>query len=648
MHQGRLKFVSTRCLIGVLAIGFAAFGWGEQFQLSATPVFGGLDTARPECVPLRVQISNSGSPTDATLHVNSGLFNMDYPVKLAGSGLTSVNVYPVPGQTGAGGVYIELSAGGHGTVASTNFRFRQFGNQTTSSFSIGLIGIHKPGDPTDPSGYGDLEFVRHAQWGFNGTPSVGYCLPSDAPDRPVGYSAFKVLMLGNDSSQLSDAAIEAIKAWTLQGGTLVFVGGTRSPAATDPRWNRTVPVTGIHRVPHNEAVLTTNNFFPPFTAYVGKPAAPSVIGDRQGLFPEWQYGLGRAVYMAFDPFSEPFIRWDGRGALFTILLSPALLESSQLVLSSQETPMAIRSALEGSANGNNPFQAELPSTGEVVAILALYFIAVVPLNFLILRKLKRGELAWATAPVLSLGFAGIFFGSAHGLYTAQLSSTTRALMVLEQNEPQGVVIGRSQMYFPHAGSYSLNADGLDSIAMGGQLYDDYGGTQEGLGAQDVGQLRATIQVPNLAFREINFRQRAGNGNWFSVKDAGDTLFSGKRFEVRNNSPYSLVDAGLCAEGIFTPLGQSLDPGERVTIIWRSNTGARNEIGERVARLLMRTNGVGLTGKLVGFNAGPKVGTQIPGSDGTTVVFISHERFQVPVQRAAPAKGLHDQAHAGSR
>src|SRR5207253_4992186 len=96
----------------------------------------------------------------------------------------------------------------------------------------------------------------------------------------------------------------------------------------------------------NSRTLTKDYGYPvdPFTAQVGQPAAPIVTGDPEGITPERPFGLGRSVYLGFDPFQQPFLDWPARGRFFADLLSPALLEGSQIVLSSQAAPLQIRSA----------------------------------------------------------------------------------------------------------------------------------------------------------------------------------------------------------------------------------------------------------------------------------------------------------------
>ena len=69
-------------------------------------------------------------------------------------------------------------------------------------------------------------------------------------------------------------------------------------------------------------------------------------------------------------------------------------------------------------------RATLPPASQMLMVLAIYFVVVVPVNFLVLKKLGRGEWAWFTAPIISLIFAGVLFSRAQNLYSAKMSTAS--------------------------------------------------------------------------------------------------------------------------------------------------------------------------------------------------------------------------------
>ena len=52
----------------------------------------------------------------------------------------------------------------------------------------------------------------------------------------------------------------------------------------------------------------------------------------------------------------------------------------------------------------------LPPTSGLLVIIAAYILIIGPINYLVLKRLDRRELAWVTMPVLVLAFAAASFG----------------------------------------------------------------------------------------------------------------------------------------------------------------------------------------------------------------------------------------------
>lgn len=610
MHHPRLKSASLRALAGTLAIASAAVGLAGDLKISVRPVFEGIEPNGSNVTPLIVDISNDGGSKRGELEVGGLGANTYYSVDLRANDVSSVTVYPTQDYSGAA---FNLRAGGqYASEFYNNYRGNGYGQ-----FGIGMISNTR----------GDLAFTKNVNWGFNETPADGYAIPKEAPDRPLGYERLRLLFLGTGSQGIPDKSAEAIKSWVLTGGTLVFTGSAID-AMKDPRWANIVPAATVHerRFADSRYLRTKYGYATgSFNGWIGDPVESARSIDPDGLMIERSFGLGRVVFLGFDPFSTPFTNWPVRGKLFTDTFSPALLLSSQMVLGTVDN---VAAANPNNDINTNPFAAELPQASSVGWLLGLYFLAVVPANFLILRKMKRGELAWATAPVLSLGFAGVFFGAARGLYSAQLSTRSASLLIAQEGQRDGVVVGHSQIYFPREGQYDLGLTNVDSVLMGSSE-QNYNPGQVGLTKQDEGSVTAKLAVPNLAFREIRYRQIAPAGEWFQINRVG----TGK-FEIKNSSPYVLKSPAFCGPGVTFPL-KDLAPGETTTIsMYNAQTGG-DETTQRLDRSLMRMDGYGLAGVLEGYRPGTQVGTEV-GEAGTRLLFVANERGQQDFAQAAQA------------
>ena len=71
-----------------------------------------------------------------------------------------------------------------------------------------------------------------------------------------------------------------------------------------------------------------------------------------------------------------------------------------------------------SANQNSTLDQEIdnlsaPSFTLFVVLLGLYVLILVPLNFVILGRLKRRDLSWVTLPAMVVVMVAVTFGSAY-------------------------------------------------------------------------------------------------------------------------------------------------------------------------------------------------------------------------------------------
>ncbi|MES1227727.1 MAG: hypothetical protein ABUL72_03595, partial [Armatimonadota bacterium] len=506
MHLARKTSLAARFLTGAFLAGFTIPALAQTVIMGVHPLYDGLKPGYG-VVPIEVDLANTGPDAKGAVRVTAGSYTMSYPVELPQGTKKKLITYPDCGQYTSAGLDYDL------------FTNRGHLHQSVETGGYGGQGVIIVGEISENGG--DLGFMKasmNRQYdGF--TTQAAYIKPADAPDRLGGYQRLNALVLGEGAERLNDDAVAAIKTWALSGGTVVFIGGASAPILNDPRWSSLLPVQDATQKNFNgsQSLAARYGSSPqPFTAMIGKPATNATT-RADGLVMEKPFGLGRSVYIAFNPFENPMLNWGSRPKFFNEILSPTVLNQAQIVVQSvvnlgydPYSSYSYSRVRYSSGYGyppdeggvtSNPFRATLPQTSKVLLILTCYFIAVVPLNFIVLRKLKKGELAWGTAPLLSLAFAGVFFASAQDLYTAKLSTSTKGVLVMQQGDSQAYVIGDSQMYFPHGGRYDLKLNGVDSLVQT-QPEDMYSRREqhsiyEDLDPVDVGQVQGTIAVPNL-------------------------------------------------------------------------------------------------------------------------------------------------------
>ncbi len=112
-------------------------------------------------------------------------------------------------------------------------------------------------------------------------------------------------------------------------------------------------------------------------------------------------GLGGVTFLAIDPALASLAGWPGRSVLWSSIVNraPERLAWGQGVRDGYAAAQAV-SAFPG---------LQLPSVGQLMLFLFIYALVIGPVNYLVLRRLNRRELAWVTIPALVLLFSAITY-----------------------------------------------------------------------------------------------------------------------------------------------------------------------------------------------------------------------------------------------
>ncbi len=622
--KANLSYSFRALTIALAALGASTAVFADSpITIDVEPVFEGL-TPTSGTFPIAVTFENNGPDAVGMLSVGE----LSYPVNLPRGSHKKLITYPV---SQWGSVQFVFSSN-QGLIR------KEYRNDQPTSQDSGAIALISDTP-------GDLSFLQSSGSGSMGGQEAirlhgVYCQPANAPDRPAGYRGIGAVMLGGGSERMTDEEVNALKSYALTGGTLVFLGGASSPILSDPRWQAFLPAHDFSAITLGTSAKLEalgDESVPSFTILDGKPIKGATANSDNGhlLSAERSIGLGRALYLSYNPLDSPLNKWPGRKAALLSMLKPTIFGSGTNLLGSYSrdtsndppvmysapggrtyaipsgVPMAPR-PFEGT---DDPFSTKLPPTEKVFGVLGAYFFVVVPLNFLILKKLKRGELAWITAPILSLGFAGALFSSAQNLYSQKMSTATQGLLVIQEGVDDGMFVGTSQMFVPRSGRYDLKLTGVDSLGAVDTDRYYYGSPfdqndNSTLDAIDTGEVTVPdMPVNNLAFKEISFRQRFPVGSWFSIDAKRASKFVAD-VTVRNNSPYAVRDAYLMAAGQDYKI-KDLEPGQTVTASIKHISGQPDSSGG-LASFSARYGSVLLTGSLDGLRPGPQIGNEVAG------------------------------------
>jgi hypothetical protein len=267
-------------------------------------------------------------------------------------------------------------------------------------------------------------------------------------------------------------------------------------------------------------------------------------------------GFGQVAFLAADPAFDPLANWSGAEGLFRNLLSGTAQRPSWAggVRNWYSARDAIN-ALPG---------LDFPSVFQICGFLALYLIIVGPVNYLVLRRLKRRELAWVTIPALVVVFSGCAYLAGYQLRGGQASLHRLSVVQVWPDTDFARVEGVVGLFSPRRSNYALSF-GSDFLARPMPV-DSYGGTS---GSYTVEEADQTI-IPDIRLEVGEIEPFVMQGEVPAPKFASDLVLDiglatpALRGTVTNLSDLTLTDAVILGPGGVRRIGE-LAPGETVTV-----------------------------------------------------------------------------------
>lgn len=391
--------------------------------------------------------------------------------------------------------------------------------------------------------------------------------PAMLPDDAALLSGLDTIVIHDlPTAELRDGQRAALELWTRLGGQLVVGGGARADQ-TVPGLAELLPVeVGALRPGVPTASLGAlasredlANSVPALTASAVTLREGAAGLDREGLLTTWGLGAGQVVFAAFD--LAALRTWGGEAELWANVLraEPRVAIGASFRWRSENL---LRDALELPA-------LRLPSTGVLLLLMALYIVVVGPLNFLLLRRLRRVELAWVTTPLLVVGFTATAYGASFALRGTSAQLTELTIVQSFEGAPGGQATSFQALYSPQRRAYRLDY-GPEALVTPG--------TFEGfqLAAEAVTSDGATTGMRELlidvsALRTLLVEQPAARAPAVS-SDLQVNPGTGVQGELRLAGDIALRDAIVVHGADAQELGD-LGPGDTATV--RVRAGAAN-------------------------------------------------------------------------
>ncbi|BCX02464.1 MAG: hypothetical protein KatS3mg053_0402 [Candidatus Roseilinea sp.] len=350
-------------------------------------------------IPLRITLVNSGDPiegevvvTDTSLATTA---RFAQPVSLGRNARRQVLLYAPPGSDS---LEVRLISGGQ-LIASVT--------PVTRQLAPGDRLVLIASDPPDA-----FNFIGDVRGPSGSTSALALLRLDQFPDRVAALDiADAIVLSGIDTNTLTLSQRAAIRQWVAGGGHLILVGGPNAELAlggmvevAPGRSARALTEADAGALAELAAPVALESLAALPSAPVPvirlQPAAPHVRtlagSNETPLILRREVGRGIVDQLAFDPALAPLRDWPGRAALFTALLGGRVGLANDVGDIGDGTAATFAAAALTAASP--------PPSFVVGGFFALYVLVIGPLNFLILRRLRKLSWAWVTVPAIVIAF----------------------------------------------------------------------------------------------------------------------------------------------------------------------------------------------------------------------------------------------------
>jgi hypothetical protein len=301
---------------------------------------------------------------------------------------------------------------------------------------------------------------------------VGRAEWQSLPDSWLGWEGVDAAVLGDSGfASASPAAVDALLRWVELGGTLIVPGGAFSSQLAASPIGRLLPIVvqGTEAAPGlgDLAVWAQHPIEPGQVLLTSGPlarGATAVCGTAQRpLIAVSSVGAGRIAMCAFDYTSAPVKYWDGQTAMWQRLIAQVPTAPSPTEAAESTSPRYLPEIGLSDAATYTP-AAGLPPFWLLLGFLGAYIIVLVPVNYAVLKRWDRRELAWVTTPVIVIVFTLGAYGLGYGMRGGQVVLNRLAVIEAAPNTGLARARGYVGIFSPARTSYELLLQGTAASA----------------------------------------------------------------------------------------------------------------------------------------------------------------------------------------
>lgn len=310
---------------------------------------------------------------------------------------------------------------------------------------------------------------------------VGSVESNGLPDRPAAYDSVDVMVISSlNPASASSKSLAAIASWVAAGGTLVVATGANYQAYQNEFYDDLLPVS-ITGAANLEGLSSLSKLggaaFPAGPVAVAqsalKPGIGRAIESEAGLpiIAERDYGSGKVIFFAFDHMSAPFNTWGGQIAFWKYIISnaystPFVSSTADRLYTNNSQYYNVSDILRQTDLASvvaRQMTVKAPSVSVIGLFLLAYLIALVPANYIFLKKKRRMEMVWITTPVIVLAFTLGAYAIGYTMKGGRLQIREARLISGSSNARYASVISDCALFSPVRRSYDINVNDPNSV-----------------------------------------------------------------------------------------------------------------------------------------------------------------------------------------
>ncbi|MBC8099495.1 MAG: hypothetical protein H7Y11_08625 [Armatimonadetes bacterium] len=396
--------------------------------------------------------------------------------------------------------------------------------------------------------------------------------PANLPDKASALTAVNWLVFSDaDSGELTLNQRRAVSEWVNAGGHLVVTGGANwQPTAA--AFTDLLPLT-----PNGTTSVT--DFAGLVTLAAGAVEADALAGDfvitTGDLLPDAQvlassstgtplltrrrYGGGTVDYLAASPLIAPLRGWGALDQLWLTLLTSVDVQPSWA---------SGFSNIDVGIDGVEllPGYSALPEVTSLIGFLVLYIVLVGPVNYILLARINRRELAWLTIPVLIVVFSVLAWATGFNLRGNEVLLSRLTVVQSWANSDTAYAEQLIGLLAPRRANYTLSVNDnrlLRPVERVNQTGRFFGNTST---AVEVYQ-GATFAAQNFPVDASFVASFSTSASLPAPAISGQATISyevdgrqGVRGTLRNDSDFTLTNPVILARGLVIRLEEDLAPG----------------------------------------------------------------------------------------